>query len=175
MGAENISLGTCKISYDGADLGLTAGGVEVEVTTSTHETKVDQLGESVVDEFVTGRNVTVRAPLAETTIDNLVKIMPGASKVVDNVDANKIRVDVTTGIGTSLRDNAKELILHPIALPDSDVSEDFIVPLAGVAGALNFAYKLDQERIYNAEFKGYPDESKAGLIFQIGDKTATPA
>lgn len=86
----------------------------------------------------------VTAPLAETTIDNLIATMPGATKVVDGV---KLRVDVRSGVGISLRELAKELVLHPIALPDSDVSEDFIIPIAGVAGALNFAYKLDQERI----------------------------
>lgn len=170
--AENIKLGTCKISYNGTDLGLTAGGVEVEVSTSTHETKVDQYGDSVVNEFITGRNCVAKCPLVETTIDNLVAIMPGATKVVDGTTPTKIRVDVQTGIGVSLRESAAELILHPIALPDSDVSEDFIIPLAGVAGALNYAYKLDQERVFNAEFKAFPDIANNGLLFQIGDKTA---
>lgn len=169
-GPQNIKLGTCKIKYDGIDLGLTAGGVEVTVTTNTHETKVDQYGDTVVNEFITGRNCMVTAPLAETTIDNLIATMPGATKIVDGV---KLRVDVRSGVGISLRELAKELVLHPIALPDSDVSEDFIIPIAGVAGALNFAYKLDQERIFNTEFKAYPDQTKNGLLFQIGDKTAT--
>lgn len=169
--SQNIKLGTCKITYGGVDLGLTAGGVEVDVATSTHETKVDQLGESVVNEFITGRTVMAKCPLVETTIDNLILIMPGATKVDDSANS-KLRVDVSTGIGESLRDLAKELVLHPVALPDADVTEDFIIPLAGVAGALNFAYKIDSERVYNAEFKGYPDTAKAGLLFQIGDKTA---
>jgi len=173
MNAENIKLGTCRVLYGGVDLGLTAGGVEVEVASTSHETKVDQLGDSVVNEFITGRTVMAKCPLVETTIDNLVAIMPGATKTVDGTDATVIRVDVNTAVGHSLRSTAQELILHPIALADSDVTEDFIIPIAGVAGALNFAYKLDQERIYNAEFKGYPDTAKDGLLFQIGDKTAT--
>lgn len=171
---QNIKLGTCKISYGGVDLGLTAGGVEVTVGTSTHETKVDQYGDTVVNEFITGRSCTVSAPLAETTLENLIATMPGAKLVSDGASPTKKRVDVASGVGASLRELAKELILHPIALPDSDVSEDFIVPIAGVAGALNFAYKLDQERIFNTEFKAYPDQAKDGLLFQIGDKTATP-
>lgn len=168
--ASNIKLGTCKITYGGVDLGLTAGGVEVTVATTTHETKVDQLGDSTVNEFITGRTVMATCPLVETTIDNLILIMPGATKVGTG---GTIRVDVGTSTGTSLLLAAKELILHPIALADSDVSEDFIIPLAGVAGAMNFSYKLDSERIYNAEFKGYPNTANGGLLFQIGDKTAT--
>lgn len=172
---QNIKLGTCKILYDGNDLGLTAGGVEVTVTTNTHETKVDQYGDTVVEEHVTGRTCMATAPLAETTLETLVSIMPGATLVTDKDDATKRRVDVAVGTGVSLRGKAKELVLHPIALPESEKSEDFIIPLAGIAGALNFAYKIDQERIFNAEFKAYPDHTKGGLLFQIGDKTAVKA
>ena len=75
---KNIRLGTCKVFYDNVDLGLTIGGVEMEVTTSTHETKVDQFGDSVVEEIITGRNVKVTVPMAETNLDNMVRIMPGA-------------------------------------------------------------------------------------------------
>ncbi|GAL22943.1 hypothetical protein JCM19235_1244 [Vibrio maritimus] len=66
---KNIKLGTCKISFGGEDLGLTLGGVELTVETSTHETKVDQFGETVVNETITGRNIKVVAPLAETTLE----------------------------------------------------------------------------------------------------------
>lgn len=78
---ENVKLGPCKITYDGVDLGYTKGGVEVTVETSTYEVTVDQFGEAPIDEYITGRTVTVSAPLAETTKENLERIMPGASVV----------------------------------------------------------------------------------------------
>ena len=75
------------------------------------------------------------------------------------------------GTGLNLLDYAEKLILHPKALPSTDKSEDFIVPLAATAGAISYAYKLDEERIFNVEFKGYPN-STTGLLFQIGDESA---
>lgn len=173
MAQENIRLGTCRISYNGKDLGLTIGGVEVEVTTNTHSTTVDQFGETIVEERITGRNITVRAPLAETTLENMVAVMPGATLVEDSTDSTVKKVEVSTGVGTSLLSNAYELVLHPIDKAPDDASEDLIVPLAATPGAMSFAYKHDEERVYNAEFKGYPDAN--GLLFIYGDKAASAA
>lgn len=171
--AENIKMGTCKITFGGVDLGLTIGGVEVTVETTTKETKVDQFGDTVANETIMGRNITVSCPLAETTLQNLVSIMPGATLVTDGVTPTKIKATVTSGTGISLLSLAQELILHPIELPDADVSEDLVIPLAATAGSMNFAYKYDEERVFDTVFKGYPDRANGGLLFIYGDKTAT--
>ncbi len=171
--AENIKMGTCKITLDGVDLGLTIGGVEAEVTTTTHETKVDQFGDTPATERIMGRSIVVRVPLAETTLENMAAIMPGSLMITDGTDPDKKKVEVRSGVGIDLLSTAKELILHPIEKPDADTSEDLVIPLANTAGGLQFAYKYDAERIYQCEFKGYPDSSKNGLLFIYGDKTAT--
>lgn len=173
MSAENIKMGTCKIMYDGVDLGLTMGGVEVTVETTTKETKVDQFGDTVANETIMGRNITVSVPLAETTLENMVALLPGASLVTDGVDPAKKKVTVPSGTGISLLGLAKEMVLHPIELPDSDTSEDLTIPLCATAGGMNFAYKYDEERVFNCTFKGYPDRANGGLLFIYGDKTAT--
>jgi hypothetical protein len=284
MSTESIRIGPCNVIYDGQHLGLTIGGVEVEVTTSTHVTMVDQLGETIVDEFVMGRNITVKVPLAETTIENLVKLMPGATlltdgaratgtitvsavpgnleyifingvkftftTVVDNphevlrtgvmttaelaqslldsindsiddritrasysltgsvititydrygvegnaftlgagtaaadivmsgatltggVVANKQRVDVVLNAGYSLLESAKVLILHPTRLPATDRSEDLIVWRANAPGELQFAYKFDTERVFMANFKGFPDPNNGYRLFSVGNINA---
>lgn len=171
---ENIKMGTCRLLFGGQDLGLTMGGVEVEVTTTTHETKVDQFGDTVVNERIMGRNIVIRAPLAETTVDNLVKIMPGSELVTDETDPSKPRkkVVVKSGTGISLLALAKEMVLHPIDKPADDVSEDLTIPLAATAGGMNFAYKYDEERVFSCEFKGYPD-AETGVLFIYGDKEVT--
>ena len=178
--ATNINMGTCNISYDGTDLGLTMGGVEVEVATTTHETKADQFGDTVAAEFIMGRTISVKVPMAETTLENLAAVMPGATIVADAANTgtisapqagDKYKVEVTSGVGISLIDNAKTLVLHPIANEANDYSEDLTIPLAATPGGINFAYKYDQERIYQADFKGYPDAN--GLLFIYGDQSAT--
>lgn len=169
----NIRMGTCTVKFGnpGVDLGYTMGGVEVEVTTTTHETKVDQFGDTLVNEFIMGRQILVRCPLAEVSLDNLVAIMPGATKTIDGTTPTKIKVDVETGVGTSLLSLANKLVLHPIALAGGDVSEDLTLPKAATAGAMQFAYKYDEERVFNVEFKGYPDID--GILYTYGDTTAT--
>lgn len=259
----NVKLGVCNIRFGGIDLGLTKGGVEVEVSTDTHKVMVDQFGESEINEQITKRTVKVTAPLAETTLENMVSVMPGAVLVdsgtkqvytideptpvndalytvtVNDVDyeytadadateaeiiagladainlsgacpmvasttvdsliltarasgvtnvvstsggtlagvetvaavAGAKRVDVKNGVGTDLLAIAKELVLHPISLPFADRSEDFIIPLASTAGGLNFAYKMDEERVYNVEFAGYPN-SNTSVLFKFGDPAA---
>lgn len=272
---NNVKLGVCKIFYGGVDLGYTKGGVEVTVTTSTKEVKVDQFGETPISEIITGRQVMVKAPLAETTLDNLIATMPGASLVTGGakatgtvtfltappvngdkitlagqdftfktapvantsdmaipstiqqaasrladeindyapdfsaeangavvtitalrrgtlynatltktfvttanctvsgatltggVNPNTERVDVKTGTNMNLLSLAKKLRLRPIGTTGA---EDFIVWKAACPGGLNFSYQHDNERVYNAEFKGYPDASDR--LFAFGDETA---
>lgn len=81
------------------------------------------------------------------------------------------RLEVTTGTGIDLLETAQELRLHPVNKPDTDLSEDFVIYRAATPGALQFAYKLDAERIFNADFTGYPDP-ETGKLFGIGDPSA---
>ena len=166
---KNVKLGVCKVTFDGQDLGYTKGGVEVSVKTETHKVMVDQFGKTPINEYIMGLEVQVKVPLAETTLENLVKIMPGAALVTDSVDPTKKVVNVPTGIGSNLLDIAKELVLHPIGKPDSDKGDDFTVFKAATAGALQFSYKLEDERVYSCEFNGYPDAQ--GKLFAVGDTT----
>lgn len=80
---ENVKLGVCNVLFDGVDLGFTKGGVEVEVATSTKEITVDQMGETPIGEVIMGRTVQATVPLAETTLDNLVAVMPGSVLISD--------------------------------------------------------------------------------------------
>lgn len=84
---ENVKLGVCTALFDSADLGFTKGGVEVEVQTNTHEVTVDQMGETPIDEIITGRTVQVTIPMAETTLENLARVMPGSTLVTDGAKA----------------------------------------------------------------------------------------
>ena len=94
------------------------------------------------------------------------KVTLSGATLSGGVDATSKSVNVVVGTGIDLLTIAKELRLHPVAKPDADNSEDFVIPLAGTPGALKFAYKLEDERIYDCEFTGYPDA--AGNLFYIG-------
>ena len=163
---RNVKLGVCKVLFGGVDLGYTQGGVEVTVKTDTHKVNVDQFGKSTINEYIMGRDVMAKVPLAETTLANLVAVMPGAS-LINGTGSDPDSVSVTNGIGIDLLSIAKELRLHPLSKADADHSEDFVIPLAATSGALNFAYKLENERIFNVEFTGYPD-TVTQKLFAVG-------
>lgn len=275
---QNIKLGVCNITFGGDDFGLTKGGVEVEIQTTTHPVTVDQFGETLIKEYITGRKVVVKVPLVESTLDRLKECLPGSTLVTNgtkatgtltvatNPSANDTiilggvtltfktsvsvvtdvligataaataaniaatintavsgaltnisaavagavvtltaktagtggnsfalsagtagvkvtvsgatmtggtggsgqRLDVAHANGIELRAVAKVLKLHPSANAVNDKSEDFIVPLAMTPGNFSFAYKVDEERVYNVEFSGYPNQA-TGVLFQIGD------
>lgn len=275
---KNVKVGPCRVYFDGIDLGYTKGGVEVEVSTDSYKSNVDQFGKTPISEVLMGRMVKAKVPMAETTLENMVQIMPGATLVqtggtkasgtiliatnltaaqtivingvtvtarasgaiaalnefnlggsaaltaaslaaflqastnpllataqytvatatvtatyndfglvgnaftlaagtagasvtlsgatlTGGVNPTAKRVDVTDGVGINLLTIAKELRLHPQANADTDLSDDFVIPLAATAGALNFAYKLEDERVYNVEFNGYPDPTTRRLYF----------
>lgn len=270
--AENVKLGVCNVLFDGVDLGYTKGGVEVEVQTNTHEITVDQFGETPIGEIITGRTVQATVPLAETTLENLVAIMPGSTLVTDGVkatgtvtfstaapvntdkitiagtdftfktspvgandmaipatigaaatalaaainassipfvaeanagvvtitskvtgvagnvavtktavttanvsvtgltggvDATSAKVVVSSGININLLTLAKTLVLRPRGTTGDD---DFIIHKAACPGALNYAYQTDNERLFNAVFKGYVRDD--GSLFTVGDENA---
>lgn len=288
---KNVKLGVCQVFFGGQDLGYTKGGVEVSVSTETHKVEIDQFGKTPINEQVMGRELKVKVPMAETTLENMVAIMPGATltetggtvatgtitcvtapiagtdkltingqeinfvaanplenecliasgtwsapaqatllaamlnasnnpaiaaatysvatavvtikygssviygttgrKSVDGnaftiatsgakftasgatlaggADSTAKKVAVTSGIGTDLLTIAKELRLHPKGKAATDLSEDFIVPLAGTGGALTYGYKVDEERVYNVEFTGYPDPTTE-VLYKVGGR-----
>jgi len=166
---KNVKLGVCTVFLDGKDLGYTQGGVQVSVKTDTHKVNIDQFGKTTVNELIMSRDVSAKVPLAETTIENMVAIMPGATLVNDGEGGKHVEVD--SGIGIDLLSIAKELRLHPINKAADDYSEDFVIPLAATAGGLDFAYEVEKERIFNVEFTGYPDPVTKKL-FKVGSAPA---
>ena len=173
---KNVKLGVCKVFHNGVDLGFTKGGVEVTVETETHEVSVDQYGNTPIDEYITGRTASVSVPLAETTLENLVAIMPGAQLVTDASTSGK-SVLIPTGVGAKLADFAKELILVPKGVNGTlDYKDAFRIPKAATPGAMTFAYRLDEERIFNCNFKAYPVvENDVEVLFQVGEVKAPTA
>lgn len=162
---QNVKVGVANLTLDGTDLGYTKGGVEVEVSTEKYTVTVDQFGQTPINDYIIGRSISVTTPLAETTIDNLVQIMPGATKI----GSGPTKAEVKTGVGTNLITNAGKLVVSPIAT--NDASEDIVIPKAATAGNMTFSYNLDSERVFNVQWTGYPDPT-TGLLFVMGDEAA---
>ena len=169
--AQRVQLGTCTVTFGTKDLGLTKGGVEVALSSETYKVLVDQFGNTEINEYITGRTVTVTVPLAETDLTKLALVLPGSRIVTDTAVPTKKKLVVPTGVGFSLLSVADKLVCHPVALPATDKSQDFTVPLTAPKGEFTFAYKVNEERVYTVTFTGYPDLT-TGDLFVMGDSTA---
>jgi len=91
------------------------------------------------------------------TLVGVANVTASSATLVGGVAETKARVDVTTGVGIDMLQIAKTLRLHPKSRAADDLSDDFIVHRTATPGALQFAYKVDAERVYNTEFMAYPD------------------
>jgi hypothetical protein len=165
---KNVKLGVCKVFFNGEDLGYTKGGVEFSVATMTYRIEVDQFGKTAINEFIMGRDAKVKVPLAETTLENMAAMFPLRVGAVGIEGTTNKRLGVDTGIGADLLSTSKLLSLHPVSLNDFDFSDEVIIPLANTPGALQFAYQLENERIFNVEFTGYPDPL-SNMLFYAGN------
>lgn len=167
---ENVKLGASDVMFGADDLGFTKGGIDVALSMATKEVTVDQFGPSAVNEYIQGRGVTVTVPMAETDLEKLAVAIPGA--VLTGAAGGKRKLVVSNGAGTSLRDLAKKLVLHPHGTPASNKNDDFVVLLAAPSGDIEFSYSFEDERVYSVTFKGYPD-NETGELYVFGDETAS--
>ena len=140
---KNVKLGVCKLFFNGKDLGYTQGGVEVTVKTDTHKVNVDQFGKSTINEYILGRNVMVKTPLAETTLDNLIAIMPGASLVTDGVAATgTVTIFTQLTAGQTVVINGKTLTARASQATVTGPA-DFVIGATVAGTAANLAAVID--------------------------------
>lgn len=139
---ENIKLGVCRAYFDGTDLGLTKGGVEVSVSTETYKVEVDQFGKTPVSELIMGRSVMARVPMAETTLDNMVRVMPGATLVETGGTAATGTVAITTNPTASqtVIINGETFTFRTGSAP---LANDVLIGAASANTASNLAAKLN--------------------------------
>jgi len=167
---ENVKLGAAGVTWGADDLGFTKGGISVNITTASKEVTVDQFGPAAVNEYIQGRGVQVTVPMAETDLAKLALAIPGSTLV--GAEGGPRKLVVKNAAGTSLREYAKKLVLHPTGVPASKKDDDFVVLLASPVGDIEFAYDFENERVYSVTFKGYPD-NETGELFVMGDEAAT--
>lgn len=139
---ENIKLGVCRAYFGGIDLGLTKGGVEVSVSTETYKVEVDQFGKTPVSELIMGRNVMARVPMAETTLDNMVRVMPGATLVETGGTAatGTITVGTNPTAGQTVIVNGETFTFRTGSAP---LTNDVLIGAASANTASNLAAKLN--------------------------------
>lgn len=161
---EPINLGPCTLQFGDLNINYTEGGVTLHVEPELHDITVDQFGTGPVDQRITGWNIRVIAPLAQTDYDSI----KGAATFLEEVPAGDKLTD--RQLGASMRDFAKQLRLHPTKYTDD--SHDVILYLATPVTAMELGYNYSDQRVYSAEFLALPKDQAqpgdSGNYFEMG-------
>ena len=163
----NVKLGVCSVTFNLTDLGHTKGGVIVTYAPEYHDVSVDKYGNTVVEKVLIGEKLTAVVPLAESTVSNLQVAIPAGS-----TDTSKITIGDSAG--TAMAALAKELVLHPIANEDADLSEDVVLYKAIVSSEVSLPFTFDGERVVEVTFEALLDEGRTDgdYLGLIGDSTS---
>lgn len=168
---STLEMGPCNVKFKTVDLGLTKGGVEVDFSTDVANVNADQFGDSVIDQYIKGRAIKVKVPMAERDLTKFATVFPGSTLVTNGLNKKLV---IKSAVGTSLRALAGVLVLHPSALAAIDLSKDLVVPIAMSKGDMSYAYKHDDQRVYMLEFEGFTDLT-TGDLFVLGDPALVAA
>lgn len=137
--------GPCRITLDGVDQGHTLGGVVIKAARDLTKVMADKYGSTPIDYILNGTEATIEFTLAQTEFPQWDKAMPETSSY-DGAGTND-RADIGGDAGYSLRQDAKQLIIHPLKNAATDFSDDVTFYLAVSTGDVEVPYKVDEQKV----------------------------
>lgn len=157
-----------RITLGGVDLGHTVDGAEVSIEREFVEVKTDLYGNTPVDFVLSGQKASVKLKLAEITPGTLSYAIPESDYDVGVADDH---LHIGTKAGYSLRDDALELVITPQG-KNTDGQRTITLFKAVSTEPVSFAYKIDEQTVYEVTFTALVDESRAAtdgrLLGRIG-------
>ena len=155
----------------GGDLGGTEGAIEMSMTTDSLDVSVNQSGTTLIDKFINGQNASISCTLAEMTEENWSLVVgKGLGNEFTPAAGTKVVGYGLADIGRSYFDLGGKLILHPVALPDTDRSRD-ITFWNTVADPESINFDSQAQQGMSVTFNALPDETIRGEVnlFAFGD------
>lgn len=149
-----FELTPCRVTYGGVDLGGT-DKVTVKIEEKLAPLKADQLGDSFIDQKVSGFKMTIETALDETLLKSNWKVVFPAHALVTEAGETAFYFD--SQVGQSMRALAKPLILHPLSKVDSDKSSDVNVYLATANPVSSIDFSSQDQQKLKVTFDVYPD------------------
>lgn len=148
--------GPCQITFGGIDLGHTLDGVELTVDRQTAGVFVDRYGDSPVDYVITGTIAKAKFKMAQWNNRQWDTAIPEGQ----NTD---VAVQDQTGFGTdagySLRQDAKQLVIHPLKFAAGDLSHDVTLYLCVNTGSVTLPYKVKDQLVTAVEMEALVSEA----------------
>ncbi len=173
---------TFEVNYYGdvaVDLGYTDGDIEVTHEGNYTDLTAHQTGTMILGHIGTGLTASLTLNLKETAVSQLRKAIATGEGDVLLADGTGVSATEVFGWGTSRQfkstfPRARKLVLHPVALPASNMSRDVTIWKAfPKVGALTFSG--ENVMMLPVEFSIYPDYTKDSRINMVcyGDGSQT--
>jgi len=149
-----------NVYWDTADVNqqiITEGGVVVKYEPQTVQTFTDETGGNIYDEFSNGAIVGLTVNACEWDLDIMDILFGAASTMTGSGDT--AHVEIRANVGTSYRDNAKQVILKGIVGGSEDSTEEYWItlPLCYPKGPGEISLVKDAQFVMATEFTVFPD------------------
>jgi len=152
-----FELTPCRVTYKGVDLGATKGNVKVTIEEKISPLKADQLGDTVIDQKVSGFNAKIETSLDETQLKSNWLVVFQAHKLVTNPITGQQNFYFDSQVGASMLSFAGPLILHPLSRPNSDLSGDIMIYLATAEPKSDYIFSPTEQNALKVVWDMYPD------------------
>jgi hypothetical protein len=134
--------------------------------------KADQLGDTIIDQKVSGFNCKVETELDEIILKNNWLVVFPAHKLYTDPITGKQSFFFDSQVGASMRSFAQPLILHPLSRPNTDLSGDILIYLATAEGKSEVVYSPTAQQSLKVTWDMYPDFTTQPPRFLLfGDPT----
>lgn len=148
--------GPCRITFGGIDLGHTLDGVELTVDRELADVLVDRYGSTPVDKVVVGTSGKAKFKLAQW--DN--RQWDTAFPEGQNIDtATNDQTGLGTDAGYSLRQDAKQLVIHPLKYAAGDLSHDVTLYMCVNTGSVTLPFKVKDQLVLEVEMEALVSEA----------------
>lgn len=170
-----LDIGPCEVNWNSTVIGKTVanpdggthGGTRIRLSTENRPAMRDAVGAQPYDIFITGRMLEIESNLTGLSLEQLAAMIPGASL---STGPTKKQLKLGNPVGMSLRAASEELILKPIVsgVVSTDEEDWINVPLAYPLPDFDFAFNLEDQKVYKVTFKTF-DNLSTGVVATIGE------
>lgn len=151
---QYFELTPCRVTFGGVDLGGT-DKVSVKIEQKLSAIKADQEGDADIDQKVSGMKITVETALDEVKLKANWAVVFSANKLVTQNGHQSFYFD--SQVGASMRAAAKLLNIHPLSMPDDDLSADINIYLATANPSSQLDFSSSEQQKLKVTFMAYPD------------------
>jgi len=168
VSVTNFDIGPCRVTYNAQDLGGTLSNVVVNFKYEKAPLKADQYGSALLDEAISGIEVTVETEIAEVKDKAiLAKVFPTATYTSTGTKA----LDFEDQIALRMLSNSALLVLHPLQYADANKAQDWNFYKAMPSEESSYSLSPSEQGKMKIVWKVYMDLTQTpARMFRYGDE-----